>query len=258
MQGGGGSRMPHKASGAGGSTRLLPRLLIVEDEDDIREPLARFLARRGFSITAVRSAERARRAMSDEEFDLLIVDIMLPGESGLSLLEEVRSTTNLPVILVTARTETPDRIKGLELGADDYVCKPFDAGELAARAKAVLGRVRRTANETLLGEPEAHVFGDWTLDVGTRTLKRDGIQPLALTQAEFRLLVAFVRHPRRVLSRDQLLDLTAGRSADPLDRSIDNQISRLRRRLAGGAGEDSLIRTVWGAGYMFNADVTRP
>lgn len=256
MNNAGGPRTDGTARGTG-AVRLLPRLLIVEDEDDIRDPLARYLARRGFDITAVRSAERARRALAKAEFDLLIVDIMLPGESGLSLMEEVRATNSLPVIMVTARTETADRIAGLERGADDYVCKPFDAGELAARAKAVLGRVRRTVEGAHLAEPETYGFGHWKLNVGTRSLTYANGPPLELTQAEFRLLHAFVRHPRRVLSRDQLLDLTAGRSADPLDRSIDNQISRLRRRLSAKSGEDALIRTVWGAGYMFVAEVKR-
>ena len=192
------------------ASRHLPRLLIVEDEDDIREPLARYLAQRGFAVTAVASAERARRALSDAEFDLLIVDIMLPGESGSTLMKEVRATTDLSVILVTARTETADRIAGLELGADDYVCKPFDARELAARAKAVLGRVRRATDDTALGDPNVYRFGDWLLDLGTRSLKRGDEEPVALPRAEFRLLHAFVRHPRRVLRRAQLLDLTAG------------------------------------------------
>ena len=257
MRGAGGSRVLARAEGKTAAARLLPRLLIVEDEDDIREPLARYLARKGFVITAVRTAEKARRVLSEAEFDLLIVDIMLPGESGLSLMEEVRATTDLPVILVTARTETADRIAGLERGADDYVCKPFDAGELAARAKAVLGRVPRTATSATLSEPDAYQFGDWTLDMGTRTLTRGADAPVPMTLAEFRLLHVFVRHPRRVLSRDQLLDLTAGRSADPLDRSIDNQISRLRRRLSCRSDPNALIRTVWGAGYIFSAEVRR-
>lgn len=252
-----GLRVSSERTGKAGSVRLLPRLLIVEDEDDIREPLARYLARRGFAVTATRSAERARRALSEAEFDLLIVDIMLPGDSGLSLMGEVRNTTAVPVILVTARTETADRIAGLELGADDYVCKPFDARELAARARAVLGRVRRTADHAPLSQPETYQFDAWILDVGTYALTRGGDEPIALTQGEFRLLHAFLSHPRRVLSRDQLLDLTAGRSADPLDRSIDNQISRLRRRLSDRRGEDAVIRTVWGVGYMFCADVIR-
>ncbi len=238
------------------SGRTLPRVIVVEDEDDIREPLAQYLARSQFRVTAVASAEAARAAMAAGACDLLIVDIMLPGEDGLSLTREVRATTDIPVMLVTARTETVDRIVGLELGADDYICKPFDARELVARMRTVLRRVRRPVEVEAAAVGARFTFDDWTLDTDTRSFRRGNEAARGLTTGEFRLLQALVSHPGRVLSRDQLLDLTAGRDADPLDRSIDNQISRLRRRLEEDPRAPRWIKTVWGAGYMLAAKVT--
>ncbi len=239
------------------SGRTLPRVIVVEDEADIREPLAQYLARSHFQVTAVDSAEAARRALATGACDLLIVDIMLPGEDGLSLTREVRATTDIPVMLVTARTETVDRIVGLELGADDYICKPFDARELVARMRTVLRRVRRTVEVEAPGGGARFTFGDWTLDTDadTRCLGRGEEAPRPLTTGEYRLLHALVSHPGRVLSRDQLLDLTADRTAEPFDRSIDNQISRLRRRLEDDPRNPRWIKTVWGAGYMLAAKV---
>lgn len=242
---------------AGRLARILPRVLIVEDEDDIREPLARYLSRSSFQVTAVDSAEAARRALAATTFDLLVLDIMLPGEDGLSLTRAIRATTEIPVILITARTETTDRIAGLELGADDYVCKPFDARELAARMRTVLRRVRHAPDRSEASMGERFAFGDWTLDVETRCLRRGEEEARPLTTGEFRLLHALVRHPGRMLSRDQLLDLTAGREAEPFDRSIDNQISRLRRRLEDDPRNPRWVKTVWGAGYMLAAKVVR-
>lgn len=242
---------------AGPTVRTLPRVLIVEDEDDIREPLARYLSRSNFQVTAVDSAEAARRALAATAFDLLILDIMLPGDEGLSLTRDIRRTTEIPVVLVTARTETSDRIAGLELGADDYVCKPFDVRELAARMRTVLRRARPAPDHTDVSAGERYAFGDWTLDVETRCLRRGGDEPRLLTTGEFRLLHVLVRHPGRMLSRDQLLDLTASREAEPFDRSIDNQVSRLRRRLEDDPRDPRWVKTVWGAGYMLAAKVVR-
>lgn len=251
------SRTDVRGGDAGPTVRTLPRVLVVEDEDDIREPLARYLSRSSFQVTAVDSAEAARRALAATAFDLLILDIMLPGEDGLSLTREVRMTTEIPVVLVTARTETADRIAGLELGADDYVCKPFDVRELAARMRTVLRRVRHAPDRAEPRAGERYAFGDWTLDVETRCLRRGEEEPRLLTTGEFRLLHALVRHPGRMLSRDQLLDLTASREAEPFDRSIDNQISRLRRRLEDNPRDPRWVKTVWGAGYMLAARVVR-
>ena len=238
------------------AARTLPRVLLVEDEGDIRAPLARYLSRNQFRVTAVANAEAARHVLSAGACDLLLVDIMLPGEDGLSLTRQVLATTDIPVMLVTARTEMADRLVGLELGADDYICKPFDARELVARIRTVLRRVRRTGAAEA---PAAHryTFGDWTLEAGTRSLRRGDEAARTLTTGEYRLLHSLVSCPGRVLSREQLLDLTPGREAEPFDRSIDNQISRLRRRLEDDPRHPRWIKTVWGAGYMLDAKVTR-
>ncbi|CAN7359479.1 response regulator [Brevundimonas sp. LjRoot202] len=237
--------------------RTLPRVIVVEDEGDIREPLARYLTRNSFRVTAVGSAEAARGALAAGGCDLLLVDIMLPGEDGLSLTRQVLRTTDIPVMLVTARTEMADRLTGLELGADDYICKPFDARELVARMRTVLRRVRRTAGTVDAAASHRFTFGDWTLATDTRCLRRGAEAPRPLTTGEYRLLLSLVSRPGRVLSRDQLLELTAGRDAEPFDRSIDNQISRLRRRLEDDPRNPRWIKTVWGAGYMLDAKVTR-
>lgn len=237
--------------------RLLPRVIVVEDEGDIREPLARYLTRNSFRVTAVGSAEAARDALAAGGCDLLLVDIMLPGEDGLSLTRQVVATTDIPVMLVTARTEMADRLVGLDLGADDYICKPFDARELVARMRTVLRRVRRTTAADEAPASRRFTFGGWTLDTATRSLRRAEAAPRPLTSGEYRLLHALVSAPGRVLSRDQLLELTAGRDAEVFDRSIDNQISRLRRRLEDDPRGPRLIKTVWGAGYMLDAKVIR-
>ena len=239
------------------AVRNLPRVIVVEDEGDIREPLARYLARNSFDVTAVASAEAARRALAAGACDLLLVDVMLPGEDGLSLSREVLADRDIPVMLVTARIEMADRLIGLELGADDYICKPFDARELVARMRTVLRRVRRTTNVDEAPASQRFTFGDWTLEADTRRLRRGEEPPRPLTSGEYRLLHALVSRPGRVLSRDQLLDLTGGPDAGAFDRSIDNQISRLRRRLEDDPRNPRLIRTVWGAGYMLDAKVRR-
>jgi len=239
------------------AARTLPRVVVVEDEGDIREPLARYLTRNQFRVTAVDSAAAARQALAAGNCDLLLVDIMLPGEDGLSLTREVLATTDIPVMLVTARTEMADRLAGLDLGADDYICKPFDARELVARMRTVLRRVRRTGPAADAPASQRFSFGGWTLESATRALRRGDEMARPLTSGEYRLLLALVSSPGRVLSREQLLDLTLGRDAEPFDRSIDNQISRLRRRLEDDPRNPRWIRTVWGAGYMLDAKVTR-
>ncbi len=246
-----------RGGNTGLAARTLPRVIVVEDEGGIREPLARYLTRNHFQVTAVGSAEAARQALAAGPCDLLLVDIMLPGEDGLSLTREVLATTDIPVMLVTARTEMADRLVGLDLGADDYICKPFDARELVARMRTVLRRVRRTGPAGEASPSQRFTFGDWTLEAGTRSLRRGEDAPRPLTSGEYRLLHALVSAPGRVLSREQLLDLTLGRDAEPFDRSIDNQISRLRRRLEDDPRHPHWIRTVWGAGYMLDAKVTR-
>jgi two-component system OmpR family response regulator len=235
-----------------------PHLLLVDDESAIREPLGAYLQRAGFRVTEAPNAAEARKVLAGNAIELVILDIMMPGEDGLSLCRSIREQGELPVILLTARSEETDRIVGLEMGADDYVLKPFSPRELVARIKTILRRAggggtsRDAPNDAAL-----YTFEGWTLRADDWTLTGSDGVAIPLSTADFRLLQAFVTHPRQVLSRDQLLDLTQGREAHAFDRSIDNQISRLRRKLEDDARSPRLIKTVWGGGYMFGADVTR-
>jgi len=234
-----------------------PHLLLVDDEAAIREPLGAYLQRSGFRVSEARDAAEARKILSGSAIELVVLDIMMPGEDGLSLCRSIREQGEMPVILLTARSEETDRIVGLEMGADDYVLKPFSPRELVARIKTILRRAGGAGAREAATDATAYRFEDWTLRADDWTLTgADGVA-IPLSTADYRLLQAFVTHPRQVLSRDQLLDLTQGREAHAFDRSIDNQISRLRRKLEDDARSPRLIKTVWGGGYMFSADVTR-
>jgi DNA-binding response OmpR family regulator len=233
-----------------------PHILLVDDERDIRDPLAAYLGRNGVRVTKAENAAAARQVLAAHAIDLVLLDIMMPGEDGLSLAGFIRATTKIPVILVTAKTEETDRIVGLELGADDYVTKPFSPRELLARIKAVL---RRAGGSDAVRAPDAegYAFGSWVLKTGERELVgTDGVS-VPLSTGEYNLLLAFVTHPKRVLTRDQLLDLSQGRELAAFERSIDNHISRLRRKIEEDAGDPRLIKTVWGGGYTLAADVRR-
>ena len=232
-------------------------LLLVDDERDIREPLAAYLARAGYRVSKAANAEAARALLAAKEFDLVLLDIMMPGEDGLGLTGFIRATTSLPVILLTARAEETDRIVGLEIGADDYVTKPFSPRELLARIKAVLRRSGDSQARVRAPEAESFAFGPWVLKTGERELRdADGVA-VALSTGEYNLLLAFVTHPKRVLTRDQLLDLSQGRELAAFERSIDNHISRLRKKIEESASDPKLIKTVWGGGYMLASEVTR-
>ena len=232
-------------------------LLLVDDERDIREPLAAYLARAGYRVSKAANAEAARALLAAKEFDLVLLDIMMPGEDGLGLTGFIRATTSLPVILLTARAEETDRIVGLEIGADDYVTKPFSPRELLARIKAVLRRSGDSQARVRAPEAESFAFGPWVLKTGERELvDREGVA-IPLSTGEYNILYAFVTHPRRVLSRDQLLDLSQGRELAAFERSIDNHISRLRKKIEESASDPKLIKTVWGGGYMLASEVTR-
>lgn len=237
--------------------KTVPHLLLVDDERSIREPLAQFLTKQGFRVSQAGDAQAARTRLSAYAIDLAILDIMMPGEDGLSLTRHIRATSELPVILLTARSEETDRIVGLEMGADDYVVKPFSPRELATRVRVVLRRL--ATGGARINPPDAHAYGfaSWVLKTGERALVgRDGVS-VPLSTGEYNLLLTLVKRPRQVLTRDQLLDLTHGREAAAFDRAIDNQVSRLRRKIEADSKTPEIIKTVWGGGYTLAADVTR-
>jgi two-component system OmpR family response regulator len=232
-----------------------PHVLIVEDERDIIDPLASYLSRNGFRVTKARDAAAAREIIAAHAIDIALIDIMMPGEDGLSLTGFIRATAGTPVILLTAKAEETDRIVGLELGADDYVTKPFSPRELVARIKAVL---RRSSNDRVTApDAEAFAFAGWVLRTGERELVGKDGTAVPLSTGEYNLLLAFVTHPKRVLSRDQLLDLSQGRELAAFERSIDNHISRLRKKIEEDPAHPTLIKTVWGGGYTLAAEVRR-
>ncbi len=233
-------------------------ILVVDDHRDIRDSLARLLREAAYRVSVAENASAARRILKTHRIDLALLDIMMPGEDGLSLCRSIAEGAAIPIILLTARTEDTDRIVGLEMGADDYVTKPFNPRELLARVKAVLRRTNSLPPHQRPPDRERIQFDGWTLNVPERALVgQDGIAR-PLSTGEFRLLMAFLTHPRMVLSRDQLLDLTQGRDATAFDRSIDNQVSRLRRKIEPDPKTPRLIKTVWGGGYSFSADVKQP
>lgn len=234
-----------------------PHLLLVEDESAIREPLGEFLRRSGYRVSEAGEAGEAREILAEKQIDCVICDIMMPGEDGLSLTRHIRETSDIPVILLTARAEETDRIVGLEMGADDYVVKPFSPRELAARVKVILRRAGGNGGRQIAADRQRYRFAGWTLDAAEQVLiDADGVR-VALSTGEFRLLLALVTHPRQVLSRDRLLDLTQGRDAAPFDRAIDNQISRLRKKVENDSSKPELIKTVWGGGYSFAGEVVK-
>ncbi len=234
-----------------------PHLLIVDDDREIRDLLTRYLTRHGYRVTSARDGREMRKAIADWRIDLIVLDLMLPGEDGLTLCRELRANSDIPVIMLTAMGEETDRIVGLEMGADDYLAKPFNPRELVARIRSVLRRAQPA--RSLEPEPGREVlrFAGWTLDMAARRLTRADGETVALSSGEFDLLAAFAEHPRRVLSRDQLLDLTRGRTAGPFDRAIDIQVSRLRRKIEVDPKNPTLIKTVRGGGYMFTPEVER-
>lgn len=228
-------------------------ILIVDDDVEIRNLLRDYLERNGLHATAVADGRAMRAALAKRQFDLVILDLMLPGEDGLVLCRELRAHSSLPVVMLTARGEETDRIVGLEMGADDYLPKPFNPRELLARIKAVLRRVQSLPPAAEISEARRLRFAGWTLELTRRQLVSAAGVVVPLSGGEYRLLRIFLEHAQRVLSRDQLLDLSHGREGTPFDRSIDVQVGRLRRRL--GDDSASLIQTVRGEGYVLAAEV---
>ncbi|WP_281180014.1 response regulator [Croceicoccus bisphenolivorans] len=230
---------------------------MVEDDRDIRDPLASYLDKNGFRVSRAEDSEAARELLAAHAIDLVLLDIMMPGEDGISLAGFVRATSKMPIIFLTAKAEEIDRIIGLELGADDYVTKPFSPRELVARIKAVLRRTNEGGQAVHAPEADAYAFGPWVLRTSDRELvDLDGVAT-PLSTGEYNLLHTFVTHPRRVLTRDQLLDHTQGRDLAAFERSIDNHISRLRRKIETNPSSPELIKTIWGGGYMLAAEVKR-
>jgi two-component system OmpR family response regulator len=234
-----------------------PHILVVDDHREIRESLAQFLNRNGRRAAAVESAEAARAFLKENRVDLVILDIMMPGEDGLSLCRHLRETTSIPVILLSARAEDIDRIVGLEVGADDYMIKPFNPRELLARIDAVLRRTHALPPGIDAPTGEALRFDRWTLRLAERVLEDELGQTHELSTGEYRMLLAFLQRPKMVLSRDQLLDLAFDRGSDVFDRAVDTQVSRLRRKIEADPQSPRLIKTVWGGGYVFTAPVEK-
>ncbi|WP_194294672.1 MULTISPECIES: response regulator [Herbaspirillum] len=231
-------------------------ILVVDDDRDIRTLLAEYLDSNGLRTLTATNGSEMRRVLEESRVDLIVLDLTLPGEDGLTLCRNLRATSSVPVIMLTARGEPLDRILGLEMGADDYLAKPFEPRELFARIRSVLRRTQALPPNMAQPDVATMRFAGWTLDLTARHLvNRDGVV-VALSGAEFRLLKVFLDHPNRVLNRDQLLELTQGRESDPFDRSVDIQISRLRQKLGDDARTPTIIKTVRNEGYVLATTVT--
>ncbi|MFA7293336.1 MAG: response regulator [Rhodocyclaceae bacterium] len=232
-------------------------ILVVDDDRDIRQLVGDYLRKNGFRVSLAAEGRQMREVLEGARIDLIVLDLMLPGDDGLTLCRNLRATSNfaqMPVLMLTARGEPIDRVVGLEMGADDYLSKPFEPRELLARIRNILRRTRALP-EAQGGAVKRYRFIDWVLDAGLRQLTSPQSVVVPLSGAEYRLLQIFLDHPQRVLNRDQLMDMTKGRDADPFDRSIDLQISRLRQKLGDDARAPTLIKTVRNEGYILSAPV---
>ncbi|MBB5046051.1 two-component system OmpR family response regulator [Rhodopseudomonas rhenobacensis] len=229
----------------------IPNILVVEDDRETRALIAKYLRANGCHVTAAADGHEMHQAMADRRVDLMIMDVMLPDEDGLSLCRKVRAKSQLPIIMLTARGEDVDRIVGLEMGADDYMVKPFNPRELLARINAVLRRQATALNASSTPEATAFAFDGWHIDFRLRELRNPAGARVALTSAEFDLLRAFCERAGRVLSREVLLDLTQGRNSGSFDRSIDVLVSRIRRKIEADPQDAMLIKTIRSGGYMF-------
>lgn len=236
--------------------RKTPHILVVDDDKEIRSLVGKALERDGLRASLAADGAEMGRALEHGAIDLIVLDVMLPGRDGLAICRDLRARNlQTPIILLTAKGEDVDRIIGLEMGADDYVAKPFNSRELLARIKAVLRRTQQPAPRESLSKARKVAFEGWTLDLIRRELQGEDDVIVSLSTGEFDLLSVFVAHAQSVLSREQLLDLAKGRSSVVFDRSIDIQVSRLRKKLGDDAKDPRLIKTVWGGGYLFTPDV---
>jgi len=230
------------------------KILMVDDDLRMRELLQRYLTEQGFDIKTVSDAKEMDAILSDESFDLFVLDLMLPGEDGLGICRRLRANNvETPIIMLTARGDEVDRIIGLEMGADDYLPKPFNPRELLARINAVLRRHEHSPESDKTDKQDVFNFGDFVFDAANRSLSRSGVA-ITITSGEFALLKVFTEHPRQPLSRDRLMQLARGRELDVFDRSIDVQVSRLRRLIEPDPAHPRYLQTMWGFGYVFIPD----
>ena len=232
-----------------------PHILVVDDHPDIRDLVAKYLTKNGYRVSVADGGAAMKKVLASSSIDLVVLDLMMPGEDGLTLCRDLRAGGDMPVIMLTAMAEDTDRVIGLEMGADDYLTKPFNPRELLARIKAVLRRANSLPQQRGTPSGDRVAFDRWIMDSAQRELIGEDGVAVPLSTAEFLLLSAFLQHPKMVLSRDQLMDLTRGKTATVFDRSIDNQVSRLRRKIEVDPKKPELIKTVWGGGYSFTAEV---
>lgn len=250
----------HEEGGPGHGSPSLPpdaHVLLCDDDPELRRLLASYLRENGYRVTPIGDGRDVARHLADATVDLLILDVMLPGMSGLDVCRNLRAQSTVPILMLTAKGSETDRIVGLEMGADDYVAKPFSPPELLARIKALIRRSRMAGTEVVGPDRRVITFDGWTLDTLRRELRNPDGVIIDLSVGEYDLLLTFLEAPQRILDRDYLLEATRKRSAAGFDRSIDVQVSRLRRKIDSGDGVDSLIKTIRGAGYMLNAEVKR-
>ncbi|MBP1846449.1 two-component system OmpR family response regulator [Rhizobium petrolearium] len=230
-------------------------VVVVDDHSDIRDLVRQYLEQHGYKVSVADGGASLRRLLERRTVDLIVLDVMMPGEDGLAVCRHIRTTLSIPIIFLTAMAEDTDRIIGLELGADDYLVKPFNPRELLARIRAVLRRATNPASHLAVQQPKNVRIGPWRLNLGRQEISGEDGVGIPLSTAEFRLLKVLVERPGLILSREQLLDLTVGRSADIFDRSIDNQVSRLRKKIEENPKNPSIIKTHWGGGYSLSAEV---
>ncbi|MEH0296158.1 response regulator [Agrobacterium sp. CCNWLW71] len=234
-----------------------PHIVVVDDHSDIRDLVGQYLERHGYRVSLADGGSMLRKIIETDPAELIVLDVMMPGEDGLSICRQLRVSTNVPVLFLTAMTDDTDRIIGLELGADDYLVKPFNPRELLARVRAVLRRAVSAAHCQQPDFAKKIRIGQWCVNMGSQELAGDDGVGVSLSTAEFRLLKVFIQRPGHIMTRDQLLDLTVGRTAEIFDRSIDNQVSRLRKKIEQDPKNPTIIKTHWGGGYSLAVEVAR-